>query len=101
MYVGILKYLFKGGGESSGIAKPPHQQADTFAFTHLNARDYLSLKTRGEVNYGESVIPVRRQIIAESHPQIWGEGITCSWNVLSAGIFNDSTWCITTGVVAM
>lgn len=69
--------------------------------TTLNARDYLSLKTRGEVNYGEGVIPARSQIIVESHPQIWGEGITCSWNVLSAGIFNDSTWCITTGVVTM
>lgn len=37
----------------------------------------------------------------ESHNYCWkspigfrGEGIACSWNVLSVGIFSDSTWCI-------
>lgn len=32
------------------------------------------MKTRGKVNYEESVIPARCQIIVESHPQIWGGG---------------------------
>lgn len=100
MYEGILKYLFKGE-KSPWDGRTPHQQAETFAFNHLKSEGLFKLETRGKVNYGESVIPARRQIIVESHPQIWGEGITCSWNVLSAGIFNDSTWCITTGVVTM
>lgn len=29
----------------------------------------------------------------------FGGGITCSWNVLSARIYNDSAWCITTVVL--
>lgn len=70
MYVGILKCLFKGKKKK----KPPHQEADTFAFNNLKCGDYLSLKTRGKVNYDKSVILARCQMIVEGHPQIWGGG---------------------------
>lgn len=84
----------------NALAKPP--SADTLANLLLMTLSrriiwvwHSAVTLEAKFTLAENVFPASCQIIAESHPRIWGEGIACSWNVLRVGIFSDSIWCIT------